>query len=90
MCNITEETYQEMKELVGQYENKHPANNIEQPYIKIATVRVEHKYNPNYGDDRICKCGCKYYRHFDTYDEMYACGCKYCQGCDTFQEEGEK
>lgn len=50
------------------------------------------KYNENYGDDRICKCGHSYYRHFDTYDEdMEACGCKYC-GCDHFEEavDGEE
>jgi len=42
-------------------------------------------YNPNYGDDRICKCDHLYYRHFDTYSEMLAVGCKYCS-CDTFEE----
>ena len=42
-------------------------------------------YDPKYGDDRMCKCGHPYYRHFDTYDDMYPCGCKYC-GCEHFVE----
>lgn len=58
----------------------------EQPYIETTRVVVERKYNPNYGDGRICVCGHKYYRHFDTYDQMEACGCKYCQ-CVTFKEQ---
>jgi len=35
-------------------------------------------YDPNYGDDKLCKCGHAYYRHFDTYDNMINVGCKYC------------
>ena len=46
------------------------------------------RYNPEYGDDRICICGHPYYRHFDSYDDMYPCGCKYC-GCDKFVEQEE-
>lgn len=40
-------------------------------------------YDPEYGDDKECLCGHAYYRHFDTYADMYPCGCKYCR-CDTF------
>lgn len=54
-----------------------------EPYIKN-TVEVS-VYNPEYGDNRICCCGHKYYRHFDTYEDMAAVGCKYCP-CDTFEE----
>ena len=43
------------------------------------------EYDSSFGDDRICACGHPYYRHFDTYDDMYPLGCKYC-GCMTFQE----
>lgn len=59
-----------------------------QPYIKKVrlTVNREYKYNPEYGDDRVCQCGHPYYRHFDTYDDMFACGCKYCS-CDKFEEK---
>ena len=42
-------------------------------------------YNPKYGDDRMCICGHPYYRHFDTYEDMYPVGCKYCD-CYTFVE----
>ena len=64
-------------------------NNV--PYIITKRVVVERKYNPDYGDDRECICGHPYYRHFDTYEDMYNCGCKYC-GCGNFQEkvEGDK
>lgn len=41
------------------------------------------KYDSNFGDDVICKCGHPYYRHFDTYENMYPVGCKYCE-CFTF------
>lgn len=30
----------------------------------------EEEYDPNFGDDKICECGRRYYRHFDTYDNM--------------------
>lgn len=42
-------------------------------------------YDENFGDDKICKCGHSYYRHFDSWDNMYPVGCKYC-GCNDFQE----
>jgi hypothetical protein len=55
------------------------------PYIYVERVVVNKFYNLNYGDDRTCKCGHAYYRHFDTYEEMEAIGCKYCQ-CREFVE----
>lgn len=60
----------------------------EKPYIIEEKLIKEtiHKYNPAYGDNRICKCGHPYYRHFDTYEDMEACGCKYC-ACDSFVEK---
>jgi hypothetical protein len=42
-------------------------------------------YNPEYGGNRICKCGHTYDRHFDSYEGMEAIGCKYCR-CYDFQE----
>jgi len=51
---------------------------MEEPYIKDKKIIIQEKYNPRYGDDRICKCGHSYHRHFDSYDKMYPCGCKYC------------
>lgn len=62
---------------------------MEKPYIEETQVVITRKYNPNYGDDKVCKCGHKYYRHFDSYDGMSPCGCKYC-GCYWFEEKGEE
>ena len=55
------------------------------PYIET-TVLLEatfKEYNPDYGDNKLCKCGHPYYRHFDSYEHMAPVGCKYC-GCDEF------
>lgn len=64
----------------------------EKPYI-IETITIQKKkYNPNYGDNRMCVCGHTYYRHFDPWEDMEAVGCKYC-GCSEFVEaesEGEE
>ena len=59
--------------------------NDEKPYLEETIVKVIKKYNPNYGNDRLCNCGHEYYRHFDTYDEMAPIGCKYCD-CYEFVE----
>ena len=59
---------------------------VEPPYIEGEMVIVVQKYNPYYGDNRLCECGHKYYKHFDTCEDMWPCGCKYC-GC-TFIESG--
>lgn len=57
----------------------------EKPYI-IETITIKKKkYNPNYGDKRMCVCGHTYYRHFDSWNDMEAVGCKYC-GCQQFVE----
>ena len=59
------------------------ANGEKSYLIEIVEVR---KYNPSYGDDRLCKCGHPYYRHFDSYDDNAPVGCKYCD-CYTFEEK---
>lgn len=57
----------------------------EKPYLKVRKVIKILKYNPKYGDDKICKrCGHFYYRHFDTYEDMDPVGCKYCE-CHKFK-----
>jgi hypothetical protein len=56
------------------------------PYL--IELREIKKYNPNYGDDRVCECGHTYYRHFDTYEDMEPRGCKYCV-CLEFIESKE-
>jgi hypothetical protein len=61
------------------------ADMTEPAYIMTTVTRTVRKYNPKYGDDRVCKCGHKYYRHFDSYEDMEPVGCKYCQ-CLDFEE----
>lgn len=62
----------------------------EKPYITETITMQKKKYNPNYGDNRMCVCGHTYYRHFDAWNDMEAVGCKYC-GCQEFvEEESEK
>lgn len=61
-------------------------NRKNDPYITTYSIQKEDKYNPEYGDDRECKCGHPYYRHFDSYENNYPCGCKYCS-CFEFEEK---
>lgn len=49
-----------------------------EPYLVLEIVRKEYRYNPGYGDDRVCECGHRYHRHFDSYADMKNIGCKYC------------
>lgn len=60
----------------------------EKPYIEQKITITKKVYNPNYGDNRICKCGHSYYRHFDSWEDMENVGCKYC-GCWDFVEREE-
>lgn len=55
-----------------------------EPYV-IQHVK-RYLYNEAYGDERICKCGHVYHRHFDSYADMEPVGCKYCR-CIHFVEE---
>lgn len=57
--------------------------NFETELLKHYKPRYIKQYDPNYGDNKLCKCGHTYYRHFDTYEDMYPVGCKYC-GCYEF------
>ena len=85
---ITEETYLELKKLLSDYENNRINLIIDdtQPYLTQTTINTDLIYNPKYGNNRVCKCGHVYYRHFDSYEHMYAIGCKYCQ-CYKFEEK---
>ena len=60
----------------------------EKPYIEKKQVVVTRHYNPKFGNDKPCGCGHSYYRHFDSYDNMFPCGCKYCD-CTTWHEQNE-
>lgn len=63
-------------------------NNQQKPYLtKIVTLK-KRAYNPNFGDDRVCRCGHTYERHFDSYEDMASVGCKYCR-CNNFREKLE-
>jgi len=58
---------------------------VQEPYIEETEVIVHRRYNPNYGDNRVCNCGHEYSRHFDSYENMSDVGCKYC-ACGDFKE----
>ncbi len=85
---IKKETYELMKKLVEAYESGVCIDNSG-PYICSYVITIDSKYNPNYGDDKVCKCGHSYYRHFDSqrrslYEDVDSIGCKYC-GCNHFE-----
>lgn len=58
----------------------------QKPYVEEVIININKKYNPEYGDSRICICNHTYDRHFDSYDDMKSIGCKYCQ-CYNFEEK---
>jgi len=66
----------------------------EQPYLTTITTTTEtiknRKYNPKFGDDKVCECGHPYYRHFDSYEQMDPVGCKYCQCYEFKEDDGTK
>lgn len=83
-----EEIRKEINSLINEF------NNIEDdltlPYVeKLESLNTRFSYNEKFGDDRECKCGHSYYRHFDSYEEMIPIGCKYC-GCYDFKEKNHK
>lgn len=59
------------------YSNKHLAAYAEEISKRLLFPNA-YKYNENFGDDKLCKCGHPYDRHFDSYDNMSPVGCKYC------------
>lgn len=65
--------------------NTNTNTNTEPPYFTKTITRIVRIYNPNYGDNRVCRCGHTYYRHFDSYEDMRPVGCKYCD-CQEFEE----
>jgi hypothetical protein len=44
------------------------------PYLVTKKIVMQRffAYNPEYSDDRVCRCDRPYYRHFDTYENMDA------------------
>lgn len=77
----------------GVYEGglKELQDSIVQLYKKCSEEKpyINKGYNPRYGDNRICKCGHSYIRHFDTFEDFKPCGCKYCE-CYKFEEITDK
>jgi hypothetical protein len=80
-------TVEEIKlEISKSMDNVHPNYLANALYKKLIETRfelangytIDRAYDPNFGDDRLCTCGHPYYRHFDTYEDMYPIGCKYC------------
>jgi hypothetical protein len=57
----------------------------EHAYLTEVVTQTIFKYNPKYGDERVCKCGHTYCRHFDSHEDMEPIGCKYCE-CMEFVE----
>jgi hypothetical protein len=45
----------------------------EEPYLRREQVIIHKEYNPEYGDDKKCRCGHPYYRHFDSWED---CECQ--------------
>lgn len=81
---VTELDPSKIDHAITQCENTLKKNN--RPYIvTIEDIKTKYGYNKDYGDDKECVCGHPYYRHFDTYEDMYPIGCKYCQ-CFRFEE----
>ena len=56
------------------------------PYLTEMIITEKRKYNPAYGDERLCKCGDSYYSHFDSFNEIKPTGCRYCV-CNMFEED---
>ena len=69
----------------GQEHDAILVSDTDSPYLEYEYKIQEIKYNPNYGDNRMCRCGHPYHRHFDPYMKMEVSRCKYC-GCDAFVE----
>jgi hypothetical protein len=59
------------------------------PYIIKQVVIEVRLYNPEFGNDRVCKCGHTYERHFNEYEEPdeQDVGCKYCYCCTFVEKE---
>lgn len=82
---MAKQDFQKLKGIIAKYEAMDQIDDAS-PYIEELCWHIEMKYNPQYGDDKICRCGHPYYQHFDTDEDMDNIGCKYC-GCMAFFEK---
>lgn len=80
----THEQYEVCDDLAEVIKHQKPEAIVELIKAAINTAK-EATYNPDFGDDKLCRCSHTYYRHFDTYEEMSPVGCKYCP-CRKFDE----
>lgn len=72
-------------------EAQHKLDRYEKRYGKLLPERPA--YDQNFGDDKICKCGHSYVRHFDPYEDYDPVGCKYCwneNACYVFEPMQEE
>jgi len=61
-----------------------------EPYITKSISRRVRLYNPHFGDEKLCKCGHEYGKHFDWMEDEDERGvdCKHCDCCDFVSEKG--
>ena len=75
----------EVRDFDGQIYDAELVSREDAPYLEYRYEGIIKKYNPNYGDTRMCVCGHTYARHFDSFEDMEPVGCKYC-GCTNLVE----
>lgn len=47
--------------------------------------KIRRLWDAGHDQNALCKCEHPYYRHFDSWENMWPVGCKYCE-CSTFEE----
>lgn len=76
-------------DMFGQEHDAKFISQEDEPYLKYEYKVITRRYNPKYGDNRMCVCGHPYHRHFDLYESDEARSCKYC-GCNNFIEQSRE
>lgn len=90
--NLVEDLVQQIEGAEAALDRKHREDAYHymianpEPAPSLYDLTNEASYDPEFGDDRECKCGHTYYRHFDSYEDMEPVGCKYC-GCSCFEDK---
>ena len=69
----------------GKFGCQHDRQHLDPHPIPDDCPKLTVIYNPDYGDNRMCKCGHPYGHHWDS-SEGYIFGCEYCD-CDKFVED---
>jgi len=76
-------------EIFKQWVDRLEESSVKEDMKEIVNNYETSMYDPNFGNDRICKCGHTYDRHFDPYENWAPVGCKYCE-CWSFEEKIEE